>query len=110
LRNLLRNAVEHTKAGGMIALGARESGDWGVQIWVDDDGPGIAAGERDRVFDRFHRADAARARISGGTGLGLAIVRAIVDAQGGRVWATDSPLGGARVVIELPGNRRTRLA
>jgi signal transduction histidine kinase len=110
LRNLLRNAVEHTKAGGTIELGARESGDGRVQIWVDDDGPGIAAGERDRVFDRFHRADAARARSSGGTGLGLAIVRAIVDAQGGRVWATDSPLGGARVVIELPGYRRTRLA
>ena len=110
LRNLLRNAVEHTRVGGTIELGARESGDGRVQIWVDDDGPGIAAEERDRVFDRFHRADAARARSSGGTGLGLAIVRAIVDAQGGRVWATDSPLGGARVVIELPGYRRTRLA
>jgi two-component system OmpR family sensor kinase len=110
LRNLLRNAVEHTQAGGTIELGARESADGRVQIWVDDDGPGIAAEERDRVFDRFHRADAARARSDGGTGLGLAIVRAIVDAQGGRVWATDSPLGGARVVIELPGYQRTRLA
>jgi signal transduction histidine kinase len=110
LRNLLRNAVEHTQVGGTIELGARESVDGRVQIWVDDNGPGIAPEERDRVFDRFHRADAARARSSGGTGLGLAIVRAIVDAQGGRVWATDSPLGGARVVIELPGYRRTRLA
>ena len=110
LRNLLRNAVEHTRVGGTIELGARGSADGRVQIWVDDDGPGIAAEERDRVFDRFHRADAARARSSGGTGLGLAIVRAIVDAQGGRVWATDSPLGGARVVIDLPGYRRTRMA
>jgi len=108
LRNLLRNAVEQIQPGGRIELGARECPDGRVQIWVDDDGPGIAAEERDRVFDRFHRADTARARTAGGTGLGLAIVRAIVDAQGGRVWATDSPLGGARVVIELPGYRRTR--
>jgi len=109
LRNLMRNAAEHTRPGGAIELGARECPDGRVQIWVDDDGPGIAPAERDRVFDRFHRADAARARTAGGTGLGLAIVRAIVDAQGGRVWASDSPLGGARVVIELPGYRPARL-
>jgi two-component system OmpR family sensor kinase len=109
LRNLLRNAVEHTRPGGHIELGAREAGEGRVQLWVDDDGPGIAESERDRVFDRFHRADVARARSSGGTGLGLAIVRAIVDAQGGRVWASGAPLGGARVAIELPGYRRTRV-
>ena len=109
LRNLLRNAVEHTQRGGTIELGARERPDGRVQIWVDDDGPGIAPAERDRVFNRFHRADVARARTAGGTGLGLAIVRAIADAHGGRVWAADSPLGGARVVIELPGYRSARL-
>jgi len=109
LRNLLRNAVEQIQAGGRIELGARECDDGRVQIWVDDDGPGIAPEERDRVFNRFHRADAARARTAGGTGLGLSIVRAIVDALGGRVWATNSPLGGARVVIELPGYQRTQL-
>jgi two-component system OmpR family sensor kinase len=109
LRNLIRNAVEHTQPGGGIELGASEGSDGRVQIWVDDDGPGIPAQERDRVFDRFHRADPSRARSAGGTGLGLAIVRAIVDAQGGSVWASDSPLGGARVVIELPGYRRLRI-
>jgi len=108
LRNLLRNAVEHTHAGGAIELGAREIANGRVDIWVDDDGPGIPAAQRERVFDRFHRADAARARGAGGTGLGLAIVRAIVDAQGGRAWAGDSPLGGARVTIELPGYRVPR--
>jgi signal transduction histidine kinase len=109
LRNLLRNAVEHTAAGGRIELGAREAGEGRVQLWVDDDGPGIAAADRDRVFDRFHRADPARARSAGGTGLGLAIVRAIVDAQGGRAWIESAPLGGARVLIELPGYRRRQL-
>ena len=105
LRNLLRNAIEHTQPDGVIELGAREVAGERVQIWVDDDGPGIPEDERDRVFDRFHRADAARARTAGGTGLGLAIVRAIVTAHGGRAWATSAPLGGARVVIELPGFR-----
>jgi signal transduction histidine kinase len=109
LRNLLRNAVEHTRPGGTVELGAREVDNGRVEIWVDDDGPGIAPTQRERVFDRFHRADAARARSAGGTGLGLAIVRAIVDAQGGRAWAGDSPLGGARVTIELPGYRVPRI-
>ncbi len=108
LRNLLRNAVEHTQAGGTVELGAREIANGRVEIWVDDDGPGIAPAQRERVFERFHRADSARTRSAGGTGLGLAIVRAIVDAQGGRVWAGDSPLGGARVTIELPGYRVPR--
>lgn len=105
LRNLLRNAVEHTQAGGRVELGARAAAGGRVQLWVDDDGPGIPPAERERVFDRFHRADPARARRAGGTGLGLAIVRAIADAHGGRVWAAQAPLGGARVAIELPGYR-----
>ena len=105
LRNLLRNATEHTQRGGRIELGAGPAGAGRVRIWVDDDGPGIAPAERERVFDRFHRADPARARTAGGTGLGLAIVQTIVSAHGGRAWAAESPLGGARVVIELPGFR-----
>ena len=105
LRNLLRNATEHTQRGGRIELGASPAGAGRVRIWVDDDGPGIAPAERERVFDRFHRSDSGRARTAGGTGLGLAIVQTIVNAHGGRAWAADSPLGGARVVIELPGFR-----
>jgi len=108
LRNLLRNAIEHTQPSGRIELGARELPGERVAIWVDDDGPGIPAQDRERVFDRFHRADPARVRTAGGTGLGLAIVRAIITAHGGRVWAEESPLGGARVAIELPGFRKLR--
>jgi signal transduction histidine kinase len=73
-----------------------------VRFVVQDDGPGIPAEQRERVFDRFHRTDAARDRASGGTGLGLAIVRAIAEAHGGRVAASESFAGGARVELELP--------
>jgi two-component system, OmpR family, sensor kinase len=80
-------------------------GEWGtgiVRFVVQDDGPGIPAAQRERVFDRFHRTDTARDRASGGTGLGLAIVRAIAEAHGGRVTATASAAGGARIELELP--------
>ena len=60
-----------------------------LRIDVDDDGPGIAPAERERVFDRFHRSDAARARAAGGSGLGLAISREIVAAHGGRIWVEE---------------------
>jgi signal transduction histidine kinase len=69
---------------------------------VEDDGPGIPSDQREHVFDRFHRTDAARDRASGGTGLGLAIVHAIVKAHGGRVCAGESADGGARIELELP--------
>jgi signal transduction histidine kinase len=73
-----------------------------VVLAVDDDGPGIPAGDRDRVFERFARLDESRTASTGGTGLGLAIVREAVEALGGRVTVTDSPLGGARVAVRLP--------
>jgi two-component system OmpR family sensor kinase len=74
-----------------------------VRFVVQDDGPGIPVEQRERVFDRFHRTDTARDRASGGTGLGLAIVRAIAEAHGGRVAASESFAGGACVELELPG-------
>ncbi|MFZ0971400.1 MAG: ATP-binding protein, partial [Solirubrobacteraceae bacterium] len=56
----------------------------------------------ERIFDRFHRTDGSRSRALGGSGLGLAIARAIVLAHGGRIWADQSPEGGARIAFELP--------
>jgi signal transduction histidine kinase len=104
VRNLLRNATEHTRPGGTVTVWAREDAPGWVAIGVDDDGPGIPATERERVFARFHRADAHGPRGTGtGTGLGLAIVQAIAAAHGGEAWVDDAPLGGARVAVRLPG-------
>jgi two-component system OmpR family sensor kinase len=104
LRNLLANAIEHTArpGSGLVRLRVERPGAGHVRFAVEDDGPGIPAEQRERVFDRFHRTDAARDRASGGTGLGLAIVRAIVEAHGGRVAACASAAGGARIELELP--------
>ena len=101
LRNLLRNAIVHTEPGGLVRLTATASAG-SVRLVVDDDGPGIAADDRERVFDRLARLDAARGRDRGGAGLGLAIVRAIVVAHHGTVRIERSPEGGARIIVDLP--------
>jgi signal transduction histidine kinase len=101
VRNLLGNAHRHAGPGGRVSLSAR-AGDAGLVVSVDDDGPGIPAPQRERVFDRFHRSEPSRNRASGGSGLGLGIARSIVELHGGRIWVDDSPLGGARVSFELP--------
>jgi two-component system OmpR family sensor kinase len=104
LRNLLANAIAHTEPErGLVRLDVGAPGDGRVRFVVSDDGPGIAREQQERVFDRFHRTDAARDRASGGTGLGLAIVRAIAEAHGGLARAGDGPDGGARMELELPG-------
>ena len=99
VRNLVDNAERH--AATAVALGLR-SADASATIWVDDDGPGIPAADRDRVFERFTRLDESRARRTGGTGLGLAIVRGIVERHDGHIAIDDSPLGGARFEVTVP--------
>jgi two-component system OmpR family sensor kinase len=101
LRNLIDNARRHTGGDGRVSVSSTAVFG-GLRVQVDDDGPGIPPAERERVFDRFHRTQAARDRTSGGSGLGLDIARSIVVSHGGRIWIEDSPLGGARVGFELP--------
>lgn len=102
LRNLVRNAIDHTAPGdGLLRLQVEALADRRVRFVLDDDGPGIPLEQRERVFHRFHRTGSGRSR-SGGTGLGLAIVRAIAEAHGGSVRAHASPEGGARIELELP--------
>jgi len=111
LRNLIGNAIDHTiPERGLVRMLVEVVPGGRVRFAVEDDGPGIPAAQRERIFDRFYRTDAARDRASGGTGLGLAIVRAIAEAHGGDVAAGRSPEGGARIEMELPrfavGTRR----
>jgi two-component system, OmpR family, sensor kinase len=104
LRNLVRNAIEHTgPQGGLISMRVETPSSDSVRFVIEDNGPGIPADQLERVFDRFHRTDAARDRASGGTGLGLSIVRAIAEAHGGHVAARSSLAGGASIELELPG-------
>ena len=105
LRNLIDNAIAHTTApDGLVALQTTALPGGACRFTVIDDGPGIPAVERHRIFERFHRTDAARARVAGGTGLGLAIVHAIAVAHGGSVAAREPRDGiGARLELTLPG-------
>ena len=102
IANLLENAVRHSPIDGRVWLSAHAAYDGVTTIEVADEGPGIPAGEAERVFERFHRVDAARAARDGGTGLGLAIARWIVDAHGGTIAVRDREPTGCRVVVELP--------
>ncbi|MBS1891756.1 MAG: HAMP domain-containing protein [Actinobacteria bacterium] len=101
VRNLVENARRHAGADGTVHVSSTATAGR-LRVDVDDDGPGIPPAERERVFDRFHRSDAGRARSAGGSGLGLSIARGIVEAHGGTIRADESPLGGARVSFELP--------
>ena len=102
LRNLLSNAMRHTQQGS-VTVAVRPAPDE-VEVRVIDTGEGIADEDLRYVFERFYRADAARAADTGGAGLGLAISRRIVEDHGGSVFATQNPDGGAIVGFILPLN------
>jgi signal transduction histidine kinase len=103
LQNLAANAIRHMPAGGTLTLAAQPA-DNRVRIVVRDTGPGIAPEHLPRIFDRFYKADAARAgtTIPSGSGLGLSIVRAIVHNHGGEVEAANATGGGAEFIVRLP--------
>jgi two-component system, OmpR family, sensor kinase ParS len=96
LVNVLRNAVRYARS--TVALTIERDGTRTV-VSVDDDGPGVPPGERQRLFEPFTRVEDSRGRASGGVGLGLAIVKSVAEWHGGEAHIGDSPLGGARVSI-----------
>jgi signal transduction histidine kinase len=101
--NLLENAVRHTPLGGIVEVRARRS-ERAVVIEVLDEGPGIPDVDAARVFERFYRADAARAASDGGAGLGLAIAQWIVDLHGGDIHPERREPHGCRMVVTLPNH------
>jgi len=101
LGNLVANAIRHSPAGGRVLLSGGER-DAVARLEVVDEGLGIPADERDRVFERFYRSDYARSVHEGGSGLGLAIARWIVELHGGTICAEQAQPRGCRIVVELP--------
>jgi two-component system sensor histidine kinase TctE len=100
---LVDNACRYADRGGVVTVGVRTTGAR-ILLDVDDSGPGIAPGDRDAVFDRFHRG----VDDQGGTGLGLAIADSVVRATGGSWSIGTAPIGGARMEVSwhLGGGQR----
>ena len=101
LRNLLTNALRHTARGSVTTTVAPLDGGE-VEVCVTDTGEGIPPEDLPYVFERFYRADSARAADTGGAGLGLAITQRIVADHGGSTFARNEPTGGASVGFRLP--------
>jgi two-component system, OmpR family, sensor histidine kinase KdpD len=101
LTNLLQNAARYGPTGGKVRLVIEAESDHAC-IAVEDEGPGVPPGERERIFEKFYRTEGAQAKAKKGLGLGLTIARDLVVAHGGRIKVEDAPSGGARFMIKLP--------
>lgn len=101
LINLLENASKFSPTSGTIQIGAKEENGW-MRVWVQDDGPGVSADDRARVFEKFSRAKG-KEKISG-LGIGLAFCRLAVDGHGGQIWieSSNGKQNGARFSLTLP--------
>lgn len=97
--NLLENSVKYTPAGSSIEVGARVTAT-AIEVWVDDNGPGLPLGKEEVIFKKFERGQVEGA--TRGVGLGLAICRSIIEAHGGKIHAENRPQGGARFIFTLP--------
>jgi len=102
ITNLLDNAIEYNQESGQVRITGEKLGGT-VILSVNNSGPGIAAEDLPRIFERFYRADKARSGSGGHTGLGLAISKAIVEAHGGTLEAASQPGEGATFTLRLPG-------
>jgi two-component system, OmpR family, sensor kinase len=104
LMNFIENAIRYGRDGGSVRVTTWCGGEE-VGVTVADDGPGIPAGARTHIFDRFYRVDTARGRDDGGSGLGLAICHEIASAHGGRVWVESEEGKGSAFSLALPRMR-----
>ncbi len=103
LSNVLSNAIRFTPEGGRISVGSEVRGDHEVWITVADSGLGLARENQERVFERFFQVENHMIRHEGGLGIGLSIARAMVEAHGGRIWATSPGLNqGTTFTISIP--------
>ena len=106
LANLVDNAIKYGRVQGHVTVGGKKRDDGKIEMFAQDDGPGIPTEALDRVFERFYRVDKARSREQGGTGLGLSIVKHIVQAHGGEVWVKSDPGKGAAFFFTLPAESK----
>jgi two-component system sensor histidine kinase BaeS len=103
--NLLENTLAYTDEGGALRIDVIVEGAWTgncLTLLFDDSAPGVPESELPRLFDRLFRGETSRSRAHGGSGLGLSICRATIEAHGGSIDASASPLGGLRVTVTLP--------
>ena len=100
--NLVDNAIKYGRGQGTVSIGGQKADGDQIEIFVQDDGPGIPPESLDRVFERFYRVDKGRSREQGGTGLGLSIVKHIVQSHGGKVWVKSELGKGAAFFFTLP--------
>lgn len=104
LFNLVDNAVKYGGRSGRVRITGERDGSW-IRLSVSDDGPGIEERHLSRIFERFYRVDAGRARHQGGTGLGLAIVKHLAESMGGGVEVASRPGQGTSFTVRLPSPR-----
>jgi len=103
LTNILNNAVRFTPPGGHISVVAEVHEDREAWVNISDDGIGIEAEQLDRIFEKFYQVEDHMTRKHGGLGVGLSITKALVEAEGGRVWASSDGLGkGTTITVALP--------
>jgi signal transduction histidine kinase len=101
LTNIVDNAIKYSPSGSIIEVAVRVAGHEGV-VSVADQGPGILAQHRERIFDRFFRVDEGRSRDRGGSGLGLAIAKWAVEINGGHIEVEQRPTSGSVFHVFLP--------
>jgi signal transduction histidine kinase len=101
IQNLVANAKVHTPSGSAIRI-TTHSDETGANVWVEDDGPGVADDQKTIIFQAFRSSQPHH------TGLGLALVQRLSEAHGGRAWVEDAAGGGARFCVHLPGTMGPR--